>query len=112
VGSGYIWACSTTYIESSGLASFVPYPPFNFIVFLCELYVGNDKIDKCFIEKLGVSRNCNLDNPTSLKEKTAREEIEIIGIWLIWGFTCSIKKGMKLSRWIVLSTCCSSVLGT
>ncbi len=66
MGNGYIWACSRTYTKISGLANFFPCPPLYPIVFLCELYVGNNNIDKCFIEKLGVSRNCNLDNPTAL----------------------------------------------
>ncbi len=55
--------------------------------------VGNDNVDKCFIEGLGVSRNYNLDNPTTFKEKTTREEVEVVGTWLIWGFIGSIKKG-------------------
>jgi hypothetical protein len=63
MGSGFIRVSFRTYIKISGLASFVPCPPIWPIVFLCELYVGNDNIDKCFIEELGVSRNCNLDNP-------------------------------------------------
>jgi len=36
----------------------------------------------------------------------------VVGIWLIWGFIGLVKKGMKLSRWILLSTCCPSVLDT
>jgi hypothetical protein len=65
--------------------------------------VGNDNIDKCFTEEL--------DNPMSLKEKTAREEIEAAGTWLtaaFWGFTDSVKERNRLSRWIILSTLCPS----
>ncbi len=96
----------------NGLASFVLCLPLCPIVFLCELCVGNDNIDKCFSEELSVSRNCNLDNPTTLKEKTAKEEVEVIGTWSIWGFIGLVKEGMKLSTWIILSPCCPSVLGT
>jgi len=73
---------------------------------------GIDNNDKFFIEELGVSRNFNLDNPMTFKEKTTKDEVEMIGTWLIWGFTSSIEKGMKLNKWIILSPCCLSVLGT
>ncbi len=63
--------------------------------------MGNDNIDNYFTEKLGVSRNYNLDNPMTLKEKTTREEVEVISMWLIWSFICSVKEGIKLNRWIV-----------
>jgi hypothetical protein len=33
MGNGYIWACSITYTEISGLAGFVPCPPLYPIVF-------------------------------------------------------------------------------
>jgi hypothetical protein len=61
--------------------------------------VGNDNIDKCFTEEL--------DNPMSLKEKTAREEVEAAGTWLtaaFWGFKDSVKEENRLSRWIILCT--------
>ncbi len=65
--------------------------------------VGNDNIDKCFTEEL--------DNPMSLEEKTASEEVEAAGTWLtaaFWGFTDSVKERNRLSRWIILSTLCPS----